>query len=41
MKVRLLPIRPGHYECAEVAFAEYLVVREPQAVIVRPLALYG
>lgn len=29
------------YGCAEAAFAEYLVVREPQALIVRPLAFYG
>ncbi|HEU5013365.1 MAG TPA: hypothetical protein VFT66_12660 [Roseiflexaceae bacterium] len=29
------------YRCAASAFDEYIVVREPQAIIVRPIAFYG
>jgi hypothetical protein len=29
------------YDCAIVDFDEYVVVREPQAIIVRPIAIYG
>jgi hypothetical protein len=29
------------YACAEVELADYVIVREPQAIIVRPVAFYG
>jgi hypothetical protein len=29
------------YDCASADFDEYVVVREPQAIIVRPIAIYG
>ena len=29
------------YDCAAADFDEYVVVREPQAIIVRPIAIYG
>ncbi|NJP06508.1 MAG: hypothetical protein HC837_13230 [Chloroflexaceae bacterium] len=30
-----------HYDCSQEALDEYVIVREPQAIIVRPLAIYG
>jgi hypothetical protein len=30
-----------HYDCALVDFASSVIVREPQALIVRPVAFYG
>ena len=29
------------YDCAATDLAEYVIVREPQAIIVRPIAYYG
>jgi hypothetical protein len=29
------------YDCAVADLQDYIVVREPQAIIVRPLAFYG
>ena len=29
------------YSCAAADLDEYVVVREPQAIIVRPIAIYG
>lgn len=29
------------YDCASADLADYVVVREPLAIIVRPIALYG
>jgi len=29
------------YECGVSALSDYLIVREPQAIIVRPIAYYG
>jgi hypothetical protein len=29
------------YDCAVDDFANYLIAREPQAIIVRPIAFYG
>jgi hypothetical protein len=29
------------YDCAIADLAEYVIVREPQAIIVRPVAFYG
>ena len=30
-----------HYDCAVDALDDYVVVREPQAIIIRPVAFYG
>ena len=30
-----------HYDCAPAELEDYVIVREPQAIIVRPLAFYG
>jgi hypothetical protein len=30
-----------HYDCAIDDFANYVIAREPQAIIVRPIAFYG
>jgi hypothetical protein len=29
------------YDCSVKDFYDYLIVREPQAIIVRPVAIYG
>jgi hypothetical protein len=29
------------YECSADALAEYVIVREPQGIVVRPVAIYG
>jgi hypothetical protein len=29
------------YDCAVADLAEYVIAREPQAIIVRPIAFYG
>ncbi len=29
------------YDCDAAALADYVIVREPQAIIVRPVAFYG
>ena len=29
------------YECAQATLDEYVIVREPEAIIVRPVAIYG
>ena len=29
------------YDCAVADLADYVIVREPQAIIVRPVAIYG
>ena len=30
-----------HYDCAEADLSSYVIVREPQAIVVRPIAIYG
>ena len=30
-----------HYDCTLADFADSVIVREPQAIIVRPVAFYG
>ena len=29
------------YHCHVDAFADYVIVREPQAIVIRPIAVYG
>jgi hypothetical protein len=38
---QLIAALARRYECAESALEEYVIVREPQAIIVRPIAFYG
>lgn len=37
----LLAALARHYDCTPDAFADYVVIREPQAFLIRPIAYYA
>jgi hypothetical protein len=37
----LLAALARHYDCSLDAFADYVVIREPQAFVIRPIAYYA